>query len=34
VGVWLSAAAWNNFVERRFEDAYDKMQSELQSNQS
>ena len=31
VGVWLSAAAWNNFVERRFEAAYDKMQSELQT---
>jgi hypothetical protein len=31
VGVWLSAAAWSNFVERRFEAAYDQMQSELQT---
>ncbi len=29
VGVWLSAAAWSNFVERRFEAAYDQIQSEL-----
>ena len=29
--MWLSAAAWSNFVERRFEAAYDQMQSELQT---
>lgn len=31
VGVWLSAAAWSQFVEKRLEATYDDMQSDLQS---
>ena len=31
VGVWLSAAAWSQFVEKRLEATYDGMQSELQA---
>lgn len=31
VGVWLSAAAWSQFVERRLEATYDGMQSSLQA---
>ena len=31
VGVWLSAAAWSQFVEKRLEATYDSMQSDLQS---
>ncbi len=31
VGVWLSAAAWSQFVEKRLEAAYDHMQCDLQS---
>lgn len=32
VGVWLSAAAWSQFVEKRLEATYDDMQCDLQSN--
>lgn len=32
VGVWLSAAAWSQFVEKRLEATFGDMQSELQEN--